>query len=51
MNLHELGRQAGLRMLDMIDGEDQRRGVVRLPCSLIVRSSCGAGDRFIETKA
>ncbi len=42
MNLHELGRQAGLRMLDLIDGEDQRRGVIRLPCSLIVRSSCGA---------
>ena len=51
MNLHELGRQAGLRMLDMIDGEDQRRGVVRLPCSLIVRSSCGAGDRPIDTEA
>jgi LacI family transcriptional regulator len=42
MNLHELGRQAGLRMLDMIDGDDQRRGVIRLPCSLVVRSSCGS---------
>ena len=42
MNLHELGRQAGLRMLDMIDGARQQRGVVRLPCSLVVRQSCGA---------
>ena len=45
MNLHELGRQAGLRLLDMIDGKDQQRGVVRLPCSLVVRESCGARRR------
>ena len=42
MNLHELGRQAGLRLLDMIDGKKQQRGVLRLPCSLVVRESCGA---------
>jgi LacI family transcriptional regulator len=42
MNLHELGRQAGLRLLDMIDGKDHAAGVVRLPCSLVVRDSCGA---------
>lgn len=42
MNLHELGRQAGLRLLAMIDGEDQQGGVVRLPCSVVVRESCGA---------
>lgn len=41
MNLHELGRQAGLRMLGMIDGDDQGRGVHRLPCSLVMRASCG----------
>ena len=42
MNLHELGRCAGQRLLDMIDGTDPARGVVRLPCSLVVRESCGA---------
>ena len=45
MNLHELGRQAGLRLLDMIDGRKQQRGVVRLPCSLVERESCGASRR------
>jgi LacI family transcriptional regulator len=40
MNLHELGRQAGSRMLAMTnDGNLQR--VVRLPCRLVVRQSCG----------
>ena len=42
MNLHELGRQAGQRLLAMIDGQDTRAGAVRLPCRLVVRSSCGA---------
>jgi LacI family transcriptional regulator len=45
MNLHELGRQAGLRLLDMIDGTERASGVVRLPCSLVVRASCGASSR------
>lgn len=44
MNLHELGRQAGLRMLDLIDGGGER-GIVRLPCSLVVRASCGQGEK------
>jgi LacI family transcriptional regulator len=43
MNLHELGRQAGLRLLDMIDGRRQS-GIVRLPCTLVRRESCGARD-------
>lgn len=47
MNLHELGRQAGLRMLAMIDGKEQERGVVRLPCSLVVRESCGASAKTV----
>ena len=42
MNLHELGRQAGLRLLDMIDGKERAEGVTRVPCSLVVRESCGA---------
>ena len=41
MNLHELGKQAGARLLGMIVGE-QQPGVLRLPCSLVVRESCGA---------
>lgn len=41
MELHELGRLAGTRLLNMIDG-DKERGIVRLPCRLVVRDSCGA---------
>lgn len=41
MNLRELGRQAGLRLIDLIAGRVEH-GVVRLPCSLVVRRSCGA---------
>jgi len=42
MNLKELGREAGRRLMDLIAGESLQ-GVRRLPCSLIVRQSCGAG--------
>jgi LacI family transcriptional regulator len=41
MNLHELGRQAGLRLLAMVDGA-RASGVERLPCRLVIRQSCGA---------
>jgi hypothetical protein len=41
MNLSELGREAGRRLIGMIAGEPMR-GVHRLPCSLIIRDSCGA---------
>jgi LacI family transcriptional regulator len=44
MNLRHLGRQAGLSMLDMIAGK-HLHGVHRLPCTLIVRESCGARAR------
>jgi len=39
MQLHELGRLAGLRLRAMIDGE-REAGVTRLPCRLVVRDSC-----------
>lgn len=39
MNLKELGRQAGLALLGLVNGEAVERGIWRLPCSLIVRSS------------
>jgi LacI family transcriptional regulator len=42
MNLKELGREAGRRMIDLIGGK-ALHGVRRLPCSLVVRESCGAG--------
>lgn len=38
MNLRELGRVAGERLIAMIAGE-RLRGVERLPCSLVVRQS------------
>lgn len=40
MNLHALGVSAGKHLLDMIDGH-REGGIIRLPCSLIVRQSCG----------
>jgi LacI family transcriptional regulator len=45
MNLKDLGRRAGRYLLDMIGGK-QMNGVERLPCTLIVRGSCGANSRL-----
>ena len=41
MNLKDLGRQAGRRLIEMIDGK-KLKGVHRLPCTLVVRQSCGS---------
>jgi LacI family transcriptional regulator len=41
MNLKELGREAGRRLIELIAGK-RHTGVLRLPCSLVVRTSCGA---------
>src|SRR5436190_6926776 len=41
MNLKELGREAGRKLMGLIAGE-RLRGVHRLPCTLVVRESCGA---------
>ena len=41
MNLYDLGREAARCLLAMVAGE-RAAGVVRLPCSLVVRASCGA---------
>jgi LacI family transcriptional regulator len=41
MNLKELGREAGRKLLGLIAGE-RHRGVHRLPCTLVIRESCGA---------
>jgi LacI family transcriptional regulator, galactose operon repressor len=40
MNLGELGREAGRRLTDIMGGK-RPGGVHRLPCSLVVRDSCG----------
>jgi LacI family transcriptional regulator len=42
MNLQELGHEAANRLLARLDGDDAA-GTIRLPCSLVVRASCGAG--------
>jgi LacI family transcriptional regulator len=44
MNMHALGQQAGSRLLAMINGEKES-GILRLPCSLVVRESCGARQK------
>jgi LacI family transcriptional regulator len=44
MNLKELGREAGRRLTEMIAGA-HLKGVQRLPCSLIIRESCGANGQ------
>ena len=43
MNLDALGSEAGACLFEMMAGRAVT-GVRRLPCSLIVRDSCGAGD-------
>ena len=42
MNLGALGREAGVALIEMIAGR-ALKGVRRLPCSLVIRESCGAG--------
>jgi LacI family transcriptional regulator len=51
MNLKELGHEAGRRLLDLIAGK-VLSGVMRLPCSLVVRESCGAkaGESGLNTE-
>ena len=41
MNLEVLGREAGALLLEMMEGR-ALKGVRRLPCSLVIRDSCGA---------
>lgn len=39
MNLKELGRHAGQALVRLVNGEAVERGLCRLPCTLVVRSS------------
>ncbi|WP_284386757.1 LacI family DNA-binding transcriptional regulator [Devosia yakushimensis] len=41
MNLRALGREAGLTVLALAEGERVEPGIRRLPCQLVVRQSCG----------
>jgi LacI family transcriptional regulator len=41
MNLRQLGEEAGQRLIELIDGAPLT-GLRRMPCSLVVRESCGA---------
>ena len=41
MNLTELGREAGLTLLSLVDGKSVEPGIRKLPCRLVVRQSCG----------
>ncbi len=41
VHLHDLGRLAGTKLLGMIAGQ-RESGVIRIPCRLVVRDSCGA---------
>jgi LacI family transcriptional regulator len=44
MNLEALGSEAGALLLEMMAGR-ALKGVRRLPCSLVIRDSCGARER------
>lgn len=41
MNLVALGREAGMTLLSLVDGNPVEPGIRKLPCRLVVRQSCG----------
>lgn len=41
MNLSVLGREAGLALLSLVEGQKAEAGIRKLPCRLVVRESCG----------
>jgi LacI family transcriptional regulator len=49
MNLELLGREAGASLLEMMGGR-ALKGVRSLPCSLVIRDSCGAQRRAEKEK-
>jgi len=42
MNLASLGREAGLALLSLVEGQPAVPGIRKLPCRLVVRQSCGS---------
>lgn len=51
MNLKELGREAGRLILELAERKPVKSGVRQLPCSLVVRQSCGGHARRHDTPA
>ncbi|WP_266064289.1 LacI family DNA-binding transcriptional regulator [Brucella intermedia] len=51
MELKELGRRAGLAMLQLSRGDVVTPGIVRLPCSLVTRQSAARGTSMRSTSA
>ncbi|WFE76669.1 LacI family DNA-binding transcriptional regulator [Roseinatronobacter sp. S2] len=47
MGLVELGRQAGLCLLDLIEGREVPPGLTHTPSQLVIRQSCGADKTVI----
>lgn len=45
MNMKELGRVAGLMILELAEGRAVEPGIRKLPCRLVVRRSCGGSVR------
>ena len=45
MNLKQLGREAGRLILALAGGEGVEPGLRKLPCSLVVRQSCGGSTQ------
>ncbi|GHO61653.1 LacI family transcriptional regulator [Ktedonobacter sp. SOSP1-52] len=43
LDIYHLGQLAGSRLLTMIDGS-RETGVIRHPCHLVIRASCGSHD-------
>jgi LacI family transcriptional regulator len=46
MNLRALGREAGLTILALAEGQAVSPGVRKLPCQLVVRQSCGGAPQI-----
>lgn len=42
MNLKNIGREAGKLLLALIEGKEVTPGIRRMPCRLVVRTSCGS---------
>jgi LacI family transcriptional regulator len=50
LELESLGRLAGRRLLDLIDGHAES-GLLQHPCRMVVRTSCGASARSLGADA
>lgn len=51
MNLTALGREAGLALLTLVDGQAADIGIRKLPCRLVIRESCGHDAKTSEVQS